>query len=392
MFAPPKTRDELQIGILCALPVEYDAMSHAVDEFWDEVNLGRSVADPNVYTYGRIGDVNVVLLLLSGIGKVAAAGASAHLHMSFPNLELLLVVGVCGGVPDPQPGKEILLGDVVISKAIVQYDVEDTCAKDTLHESFGMAAGKNRNFVETFELERNRRELEAKAAAYLEELQSRASGKRRAANYQYPGTEKDRLFAPSCNCRNLPPCDMRLRNSVEVCDVSRKVLCREVGCGEQQLVLRNRLTFNQNLEKTGRFETPTPCVFVGNFGSGDTVLRSAKERHRLAKAYDLIAFEMEGAGAWDQVPSIVVKGVCDYADNYKNKEWQTFAAATAAAVSKALIEQYPRAEKSNTQIVGSFDEIHQGFISGPVFHADVSESNIVTGVHLSGGKQIFNFR
>lgn len=389
MFAPPKSRDELQIGILCALPIEYDAMSHAVDEFWDEVNIGRSSADPNVYTYGRIGDVNVVLLLLTRIGKIVAASATTHLLHTFPNLELLFVVGVCGGVPEPQPGKEILLGDVVISKTIVQYDVENPCAQDTLGESFGMSTDKIRSFVTSFEQNRARGGLEAKAAAYLEELQSRAKGKRRAANYQYPGAEKDRLFAPSCNCRHhyTGP-----RNPGELCDANRRMLCRGLGCGEQQLIQRNRLSFNQNLEKTGRFETPTPSIFIGNIGSGDTVLRSAKERHRLAKAYDLIAFEMEGAGAWDQVPSIVVKGVCDYADNYKNKEWQNFAAATAAAVSKALIEQYPRAEKSDIQIVESVDEVHHGFTAGPVFHADVSESNVVTGVHLSGGKQVFNFR
>ncbi|KIL85076.1 hypothetical protein FAVG1_11505 [Fusarium avenaceum] len=389
MFAPPKSRNELQIGILCALSVEYDAMSYAVDEFWDEINLGRSSADPNSYTYGRIGDVNVVLLVLSRIGKVAAASATVHLRYSFPNLELLLVVGVCGGVPQPQSCNKIFLGDVVIGKAIVQYDVESPCERDTFGEGFGMPRKKIRNFMTSLESNRIQRRVETKAAAYLEELQSRAKGKRRAANYQYPGAEKDRLFTPSYKCKHHTPYDIHPNNPGEVCDAKRKVLCRGFACGEQQLVVRN-LSFDQNWEKVTRFETPSPAVIIGNIGSGDTVLRSAKERERLAKIYDLVAFEMEGAGAWDQLPSIVVKGVCDYADHFKNKEWQNFAAATAAAVSKALIEQYPRAEKPDTRIVESVDEIHQGSVY--VWVSFLCVCVIVTGVHLSGGQQVFKFR
>jgi nucleoside phosphorylase len=53
----------------------------------------------------------------------------------------------------------------------------------------------------------------------------------------------------------------------------------------------------------------------------------------------VIAFEMESAGAWDYLPTIVIKSVCDYADSHKNKEWQEYAAATAAACTKAFLEE-----------------------------------------------------
>lgn len=69
-------------------------------------------------------------------------------------------------------------------------------------------------------------------------------------------------------------------------------------------------------------------------------MKSGADRDRIAAQYDLIAFEMEGAGAWDQVPCIVVKGICDYGDNHKNKGWQAFAAATAASVAKAMLGRY----------------------------------------------------
>ncbi|KAI8670399.1 CCHC-type domain-containing protein [Fusarium keratoplasticum] len=69
-------------------------------------------------------------------------------------------------------------------------------------------------------------------------------------------------------------------------------------------------------------------------------MKSGEDRDRIAVKHDLIAFEMEGAGAWDEVPCVVVKGICDYADSHKNKAWQEFAAATAASVAKAILGRY----------------------------------------------------
>lgn len=49
---------------------------------------------------------------------------------------------------------------------------------------------------------------------------------------------------------------------------------------------------------------------------------------------------MEGAGVWSEVPCIIVKGICNYTDNYKNKKWQNFAAATAISVTVAILAKY----------------------------------------------------
>jgi hypothetical protein len=37
------------------------------------------------------------------------------------------------------------------------------------------------------------------------------------------------------------------------------------------------------------------------------------------------------------IPVGVIRGVCDYGDAQKNKEWQPYAAAIAAAYAKALL-------------------------------------------------------
>jgi hypothetical protein len=46
---------------------------------------------------------------------------------------------------------------------------------------------------------------------------------------------------------------------------------------------------------------------------------------------------MEAAGLMDDFPCLMVRGICDYADSHKNKYWQPYAAATAAAYAKELL-------------------------------------------------------
>jgi nucleoside phosphorylase len=67
--------------------------------------------------------------------------------------------------------------------------------------------------------------------------------------------------------------------------------------------------------------------------------------------YDIIGLEMEAAGVMDTIPVGVIRGVCDYADEKKNKAWQPFAAAMAAAYAKALLYQI----NPEPQINGSGD-------------------------------------
>lgn len=45
---------------------------------------------------------------------------------------------------------------------------------------------------------------------------------------------------------------------------------------------------------------------------------------------------MEAAGL-DNFPCVVIRGICDYADSYKNDVWKGYAAATAAAYAKKLL-------------------------------------------------------
>ncbi|KAB8071082.1 hypothetical protein BDV29DRAFT_179858 [Aspergillus leporis] len=50
---------------------------------------------------------------------------------------------------------------------------------------------------------------------------------------------------------------------------------------------------------------------------------------------------MEAAGLMDEIPTLVIRGICDYCDSHKQKQWQGYAALTAAAYAKLLLLVMP---------------------------------------------------
>ncbi|KEY71886.1 hypothetical protein S7711_09755 [Stachybotrys chartarum IBT 7711] len=344
----PTSRDEFEIAIVCALPVEYNAVSLLVDEFWDEESgsaYGKAPGDENWYSTGRIGRVNVVLVLCD-MGKVNAAKSTANMTSSYSRLKFILVTGICGGAPQTKAGQELLLGDVVISNSVIQHDFgkrfPDRFAMKDGHRDILARPGDNvRNLVALIDTDLQRKAVEKRTADLLSQLQQKG------ADYQYPGAGKDRLFEASFHHKHRAPPPTKdpclCHNSDAACEDSREMLCETLGCpdNDKHLVPRKRLETKQCMERAGRpRDAQSPSIFVGRFASGDTVLKSAEGRDEMADKYGIMAFEMEGAGAWDATRCIVIKGVCDYADSHKNKSWQAFASATAASAVRALLERY----------------------------------------------------
>lgn len=91
-----------------------------------------------------------------------------------------------------------------------------------------------------------------------------------------------------------------------------------------------------------------PLVHFGNIASSNQLQISAVERNRVQREQDVICFEMEAAGVMDEYPCVVVRGICDYADSHKNKGWQNYAAATAAAYAKGLLSRIPAADTTSS--------------------------------------------
>jgi nucleoside phosphorylase len=70
-------------------------------------------------------------------------------------------------------------------------------------------------------------------------------------------------------------------------------------------------------------------------------MEDAKIRDQMAKEEGVLCFETEAAGLMNHYPCLVIRGICDYADSHKTKEWQGYAAMTAAAYAKDLLLRIP---------------------------------------------------
>ncbi|PCD44537.1 hypothetical protein AU210_003613 [Fusarium oxysporum f. sp. radicis-cucumerinum] len=308
----PSHRRGFEIAIICALTLEADAIEALFDHHWDDDGLpfDKEPGDPNAYSTGVIGRFNVVLAYMPGMGKVNAATVASSCGKSFPGIKLALVVGICGVVPFGPSNDEIVLGDVIISNGVIQYDFgrqlpDRFVRKDTLLDVPGRPNLEIRGVFAKLTGIRHRRQLSAKIADYLDVLRQD-----RDLHAEYPGSTEDRLFEASYR------------------HTDDQKSCEQLGCNGE-LVSRSRLAIAK--------VSPTPAIHFGLMASGDAVMKSGEDRDRIAAAEDIIAFEMEGAGVWDSFPCIIIKGACDYADSHKSKVWQRYAAATAAACAKAFL-------------------------------------------------------
>ncbi len=350
----PHDRGSFEIAIICALPLEANAVIALFDPCWeDEEDIyGRAIGDPNAYTTGVIGGHNVVVAHMPGMGKVNATAVALGLRGSYPNIKLALVVGICGGVPFGPHQQDIYLGDVIISKSLVQYDFgrqypEAFERKDTIEDCPGRPAVEIRSFLNKLETDHHHRRIQNNTRRYLELRQQRSKSS------IYSDADVDRLFASSyLHQHDFQACDKcREGDGIQICADALKMTCSDLGCDRRGLLRRERQRKSQEGKTTGNLEMFSPSIHIGSMGSGDTVMKSGMHRDEIAKTDRIIAFEMEGAGVWDYYPSLVIKGVCDYADSHKNKEWQRYAANAAAACAKAILKDWPSRREQGQEVI-----------------------------------------
>jgi len=231
----------------------------------------------------------------------------------FPSVRFGLLVGVGGGVPSPgDDGPDIRLGDVVVSKpaaslgGVVQYDLG----------KYSTSGGFERTGVLTKPPALLRSSVENLAAddrmkgSQVPKILSTMLQNYPAMeeDYSYPGLGADRLFQTDYPHVEGPDCRR--------CDQSRIV------------------------ERTDR-RNQHPKFHYGVIGSANLVVKDARLREELRRASGILCVEMEAAGLMDSFPCLVIRGICDYADSHKNKAWQPYAAAVAAAYMKELLMIIP---------------------------------------------------
>ena len=108
---------------------------------------------------------------------------------------------------------------------------------------------------------------------------------------------------------------------------------------------------NESVRRPSRDST-IPRIFYGVIASGNQVVKDSVARDYWHDKDDVLCFEMEAAGLMDDFPCLIIRGICDYADSHKNKEWQGYAAATAVDYAKDLVRELapsiPQSDPLNT--------------------------------------------
>jgi nucleoside phosphorylase len=306
--------EDYTVGWICAITTEYVAAQAFLDEEYEETEY-VSPNDNNDYTLGRVGKHNVVIAVLPDgeYGTSSAASVARDLLHSFPNIRIGLMVGIGGGVPS---GKhDIRLGDIVVSTphdgngGVLQYDF----GKTIQGQSF-------------------------RATRFLNQppmvLRTAVNGLK--AQYERKGHRLEKAI------NNVLQKNPRLQKKYKRPDLSTDLLYRSevvhprndgsscaVFCGDDisKLILRPGRTEDED----------NPTIHYGLIASANQLMKDASVRDRLAVEMNVLCFEMEAAALMNQFPCLVIRGICDYSDSHKNKEWQGYAAMAAAAYTKDLL-------------------------------------------------------
>lgn len=272
-------------------------------------------SDNNCYTLGRMGAHNIVITVMPDIGNNNAATVATQLLNDFESIRFGLLVGIDGGIP-VEDKYDIRLGDIVISTptgtfgGVVQFDRGKIHQRGRFKRTGTLNKPPAVIAASVQKLQAQHRRKGSQISKYLADM-LKNNPHMEEENYFYQGAENDLLFEATY--------DHQDGNNCRLCDQSR-VLNREPR------------------------KTTSPKIYYGTIGSANQVVKDAVTRDKLQEDFGIICVEMEAAGLMDQFPCLVIRGICDYADSHKNKRWQPYAAATAAAYAKELLSIIPALE------------------------------------------------
>jgi nucleoside phosphorylase len=290
------------IGIITALPKEYAAVERILKNTKKVYFRGQGAG--NQYLRGEVSASNqgthtIVLCLAASMGNNSAAIRASSLIHHFPDIKSIIMVGIAGGIPSPeQPDDHVRLGDIVISnqQGVIQYDFDKETMTDNIHRhpprppSPSLIEGVS--LLEADELAGKKPWRKFIGEALLPEGEER------------PSNETDILVSSTSPDQNVEhPLDPKRKNN-------------------------------------------EPRVFIAPIASANKLLKNPIKRDQLRDEFAVKAVEMEGSGIADatwthEIGYLVVRGICDYCDSNKGDKWQAYAAAVAAAYTRALLESMP---------------------------------------------------
>ncbi|CAG0914477.1 unnamed protein product [Notodromas monacha] len=315
----------------------------------------NTVGESNVYTLGNIGVHRVVCTKLPTVGHtrnamIAAGNTTTRLLGTFQQVEFVFLCGVAGGVPHYTDGNaHVRLGDVVVSGL-----KQDGIAPD----------GRNKRGVYVYLDAKNKKRRDEEADEVqlsLDELVAEFEAK----SWQPPSLELQEL------CRKLKEhweaggqapwlkyLEQGEQNWLKTAQDTDVEISTDIDAVCEKKTLRppahtDRLYMSIGQMDVIEVQHPAlpdpkfegiPRIHIGTVGCGREVINGGSQlRREIASRHGIRAFDSE----FDQVlESIVgnrkdcwvaIRGIADYRDGTRGKEWQPYAALAAAAFMKTLV-------------------------------------------------------
>lgn len=300
--------EEYTIACICPLAIE----SAPLEALLDRTHLQTFWTGYNSYTLGEIGPHNVVVATMPETGNYKVASVAANLMNDFKSIKFGLLIGIGGGLPSEDV--DIRLGDIVIGLpenndcAVVQFDRGKSYPGGQF-ERTGFLNNPPRVLLRAIQQLRARHGHESSAISVILEQMIKKFPLMMDNGYTYPGRARDVLFRPEYAHEPGPTC---------------------ARCDESYIVKRD--------SRPDRH----PRIHYGIIGSSNMVIKDGMLREELKQQLRLQCVDMEAAGVAD-LQFLTIRGISDYADSHKNKEWQPYAAAVAAAYAKDLLSMLPPA-------------------------------------------------
>ena len=309
--------EDFTVAWICAIEDELTAARYMLDR---EYRLPYR-KDNNVYAVGCIaGHLVAIACLPSDTGPGAALAVAMRMLVSFPKIDVKLMVGIGGGIPWVD-SYDIRLGDVVISSSeglfggVVSWDRGKLTGEGLEPRGhFDRPAPVLLSAVMSMKSDRRLPLQTDRLDHFVDAAFPRMPDKQTLNFYQRPESGTDVL-----HCRLAPDADPD-----NVCTVCKTI-------GGHRLIHREPR------------ETSVPKLHTGLIASGSSVLKDAMTRDQMASAWQnkynvsLLCVEMEAAGLMNEFSCLVIRGISDYCDAYKRDIWKGYAALAAAACAKELL-------------------------------------------------------
>ncbi|ATY67161.1 NB-ARC and ankyrin domain [Cordyceps militaris] len=295
------------VAWIAPLAIEARAALYTLDNR-HKGKFALSRGDDYIFLPGDACGHNIIIATLPDgqeYGNGSAAAIASQVKKFFPNLWFGLLVGVAAGLPNFSrlPPLDIRLGDVLVgspegdSPALVAYDL----GKETEAHGFQPLHG-GRILCATETVVRSaigciKLEAPNDADLFLPFYENIKNKEHSAGKFIDPGQENDMYYHVNDD-------------------------------GVEYI-----------LQREPRPASRRTRVWYGPLGSGEKLMKNARKRNELRDRYNIIGLEMEAAGTMNSIAVGVIRGVCDYGDEHKNKDWQPYAAAMAAAYAKAVLSQ-----------------------------------------------------